>query len=69
MNRRCLCGQKAVEGHYCRDCADYIKNYLCPRCGGSLIGDGYKLVRHCENADFPEDVEPDAGPIYCEPEY
>lgn len=38
----------------------------CPICGGTLIGDGYTLVVHCENlADVPADIEPDAGPLYC----
>lgn len=38
----------------------------CPNCGGSLIGDGYTIVVHCENADIENNCyEPDAGPIYC----
>jgi len=40
----------------------------CPKCGGSMIGDGYTTVLHCENADEPtyEFLEPDAGPVYCD---
>jgi hypothetical protein len=41
----------------------------CPNCGGSLIGDGYTAVIHCENAtdvDAIAEAEADAGPIYCE---
>ena len=39
----------------------------CPRCGGDMIGDGYTLVMHCENADEEAyfDHEPDASPVYC----
>ena len=37
----------------------------CPICGGTLVGDGYILVVHCENLDGAPDVEPDAGPLYC----
>lgn len=37
----------------------------CPICGGTLVGDGYILVVHCENLDGTPDVEPDAGPLYC----
>ena len=43
-------------------------NGYCPKCGGDLIGDGYRDVLHCENAD-PESYayhEPDAQPVYCE---
>ena len=42
----------------------------CPNCGGSLIGDGYTAVIHCENAtdvDAIAEAEADAGPIYCAP--
>lgn len=41
---------------------------FCKNCGGTMVGDGYKMVRHCEFVDVPFDVEPDAGPIYCENE-
>ena len=41
-------------------------NNYCPVCGGLMIGDGYTIVYHCENVDLPLDIEPDAGPIYCE---
>jgi len=40
--------------------------YHCPVCGGEMSGDGYTVVSHCENVDLPLDIEPDAGPIYCE---
>ena len=41
----------------------------CPHCGGSLVGDGYTLVRHCENAVDDDRIwssEPDAPVIYCD---
>jgi hypothetical protein len=39
----------------------------CPNCGGTIIGDGYTIIRHCENIiDLPIDVEPDSGPMYCD---
>lgn len=40
----------------------------CRRCGGTIIGDGYTVPRHCERVDLSGcDVvfEPDAGPILC----
>jgi hypothetical protein len=37
----------------------------CPNCGGNLIGDGFTMVLHCENADLPVGIEPDANVIYC----
>ena len=41
----------------------------CPNCGGAMIGDGRQSVRHCENTlSYIWDLEPDAGPIYCNPE-
>lgn len=43
-------------------------NACCPNCGGTLIGDGYTSVLHCENAedlDAIAEAEADAGPIYC----
>ena len=40
----------------------------CKTCGGTMVGDGYSSVRHCENVDVPMDVEPDAEPIYCKSE-
>lgn len=40
----------------------------CPNCGGTMIGDGYTLVRHCETVDVSgECYEPDCNPIYCNP--
>lgn len=39
----------------------------CPKCGGTMVGDGYTMLRHCEFAR-PEDLEgkeADAGPVYC----
>jgi len=40
-------------------------DFVCPICGGELIGDGYTSVIHCENVDPPMDIEPDADPLYC----
>jgi len=39
----------------------------CPNCGGSIIGDGYTTVRHCELADnnIIMESEPDAPIILC----
>jgi len=43
-----------------------VRDFVCPVCGGSIIGDGYTMVMHCENVDVSGDCyEPDAGPIYC----
>ena len=38
----------------------------CPRCGGSLVGDGYLMPRHCEFVECPGDREADAPVLYCE---
>jgi hypothetical protein len=38
----------------------------CIKCGGTMVGDGYTSVIHCEFVE--EDVSdrtPDSGPIYC----
>lgn len=44
---------------------DY-RHTVCPRCGGTLVGDGYTTAQHCENAyDVPSDLEPDAPPFLC----
>ena len=39
----------------------------CPNCGGNMVGDGWTTVRRCENVDLElvEDMEPDAGPVFC----
>jgi ribosomal protein L37AE/L43A len=39
----------------------------CPNCGGTIIGDGYTSVLHCEYVDKSsyEYHEPDASPVYC----
>lgn len=38
----------------------------CPNCGGTMIGDGYTTVRHCEFRDVSGECwEPDAGPLHC----
>jgi hypothetical protein len=38
---------------------------VCPYCGGSMEGDGYTRVLHCEFADVPFDAEPDGPPVFC----
>lgn len=40
----------------------------CKNCGGTLIGDGYRTVVHCEYAEIDFDLAPDEGPVYCEGE-
>ncbi len=42
-------------------------NGYCSKCGGDLIGDGYRDVLHCENAEPEafEHHEPDAPPVLC----
>jgi hypothetical protein len=43
-----------------------LKTYdSCPNCGGTMLGNGYSSVRHCERVDDTIEIEPDAGPIYC----
>ena len=43
-----------------------MEYYQCPKCGGTMVGDGYTMVSHCENVDVPQGVEADAPAIYCE---
>ena len=31
-----------------------------------MIGDGYTMVRQCEFAEVPDDMEPDAPPVFCD---
>lgn len=40
----------------------------CPKCGGSMEGDGYTIVLHCEFADEDKyhGLEPDAKPVCCD---
>jgi hypothetical protein len=39
----------------------------CPNCGGSMVGDGYTMYRHCENLEHTyQDREPDSPPIFCQ---
>ena len=39
----------------------------CRNCGGSLLGDGFTVVLHCENAEEADCQyrEPDAAPVHC----
>jgi len=40
---------------------------VCKKCGGTMLGEGYKTVEHCEFATYPEIdfMAPDEGPVYC----
>ncbi len=41
-------------------------NFVCPNCGGTLLGDGRTTIIHCENVDIANlTVEPDSTPIFC----
>lgn len=42
-----------------------IKAGNCPKCGGRLLGDGFTVVLHCENAELPLDIEPDSDVVLC----
>jgi hypothetical protein len=38
----------------------------CDDCGGTMVGDGYSQVLHCEFVtDDLSDREADSGPIFC----
>ncbi|AHK11730.1 hypothetical protein S144_16 [Shewanella sp. phage 1/44] len=42
----------------------------CKTCGGSMIGDGFKNVLHCEFVELGDEVyEPDSNPVYCNGDY
>jgi len=42
------------------------KPFTCVLCGGAMVGDGYLLPVHCENAERSfDDVEADSGPWFC----
>lgn len=39
---------------------------VCKNCGGTMVGDGYTMVLHCEFAFIDHSLyEPDAEPVYC----
>lgn len=38
----------------------------CINCGGTMMGDGYKTVLHCEFVEDIEGIEADADPVYCD---
>lgn len=38
----------------------------CPNCGGTMVGDGFTLARHCERREVPDGAEPDSGPWHCQ---
>lgn len=40
----------------------------CPKCGGTVFGDGYTSVVQCEYATNPEIdfMAPDEGPVFCD---
>ena len=42
--------------------------FTCPKCGGTMEGDGYTTVFHCEyvDLDFYNMPEPDADPVFCD---
>ena len=44
---------------------DEGRTNCCPKCGGTMIGDNYTTASHCENAELPEGIEADGGPVYC----
>ena len=37
----------------------------CPKCGGTIIGDGYTSPEHCEFAEVDPWVEADAPAVLC----
>jgi hypothetical protein len=37
----------------------------CPDCGGTIVGDGYTMARHCEYVDLPDGREADAPLLTC----
>lgn len=43
-------------------------NDTCPKCGGSMIGDGYNTVYQCEYAELDLSLAPDEGPVFCDEE-
>lgn len=43
-----------------------LESACCPKCGGTMCGDGYAVARHCEFVDLPEDAEADSGPWLCD---
>jgi|LSQX01.2.fsa_nt_gb uncharacterized protein (DUF983 family) len=51
---------------YMKEMIAIIKEGGCPNCGGTLLGDGFTVVLHCENAELPMDVEPDSDVVLCD---
>jgi len=44
------------------------RDFVCPKCGGTMIGDGYTTVYRCEFTDEnkTEGLAPDEGPVFCD---
>ena len=44
-----------------------ISQLVCPKCGGTILGDGYSTILHCEFADEEDyfDLAPDEKIVYC----
>ena len=40
---------------------------VCKHCGGTMVGDGYEVVVHCEFAEWESYAyeTPDSSPVYC----
>jgi len=53
---------------YMSDMNKYWAIDHCSKCNGTLLGDGYTGVIHCENADEEKywDKEPDANVVECD---
>lgn len=48
-----------------------MTDFVCPKCGDDLYGDGYKSALHCPSSPEAlsgeiDSMEPDAGPFYCD---
>lgn len=37
----------------------------CASCGGTMLGDGVTVARHCEFVELPAGCNAISGPIYC----
>ena len=63
-----ICGMAESDLNDTPECpGPSVHMETCPTCGGQMVGDGYTVLRHCENSDPPDFIAPDSGIFFCDP--
>ena len=57
----------AAQDYLCHQvtAAGVKRSDACASCGGTMLGDGVTVARHCEFVELPDDCNAISGPIYC----